>query len=772
MFFFVAPRDASTGEDSLLLDTLFVSRDGLLETDPLDTDDPNLAIRSRGLFDDLIPGGGAISKAVPIFNTGSTNTLNITGATLDGTDKALYTVVDFPASLAPGEQGVVNITFDPAGKTGGVLATLELASNDQTSPSIVVDLSTIVPSTNQLVGHYRMDDTEGDVLLDAALLKYGNYIKVGSGDFQLGQDALADGTAGTFARASDSEGGYAQVRPGGGSLSSFSVSMWINKTDTNNSSLFAKGEQGAAPAFSALYDGTNLLWFVDEQDPLPIGTMTGREKHHVVFSYQDDNGIAEGADHLAVYVDGEEIYTEDNPAELPESDTFPFLLGSYYGTLSVSGSMDDVQIYAKPLTLDDAKSLFDTPGSVLGENLTLDTDGDGVPDVTEVADSTDPEDAASDNDGLNDGDEKTAGTKADNPDTDGDGYSDGREVALGFDPLSAASPGADAPDPAPIAYWPLDEITDGMSPDAGGLFHLTAVNLTSDNVVAGQSGSAISFDNADSTMLEYIAQPGEDLPISVHPAQTVSFWVKGQGTGQSDFRIFSEGSTTDNNLLFNIGTQYTGETDALDIYIRPTGAHQYSEGLPLDDTWRHIAWTEEGDTGILYIDGGADTFAAWNVGSFEPGDLDTKSIGGIRHVEPTHWFTGLIDDVSLWNRALTATELASLTDGTGPLDLRAGNGGGGEGDSDGDGDGDADPNDASDYFHIAELLNAENGIELSWPAIPGKTYEVEFSTDLINWETIGTAIMTVDDQTTSATYTDADVDRTSQVGAYYRAVTE
>lgn len=779
VFFFVAPRDASTGEDSLLLDTLFVSRDGLLETDPLDTDDPNLAIRSRGLFDDLIPGGGAVSKAVPIFNIGSTKTLNITGATLGGADKDLYTVVDFPSTLAPGEQGVVNITFDPAGKTGGVLATLELASNDQTSPSIIVDLSTIVPSTNQLVGHYRMDDTEGDELLDAALLKHGSYIKVGSGNFQLGQDALADGTAVTFTRASDAEGGYAQVRPGGGTLSSFSVSMWVNKTDANNSSLFARGEQGVSPAFAALYDGTNLLWFVDEQDPLPVGTMSGGETHHVVFSYQDDNGTTEGADLLAVYVDGEEVYTEENPAELPESDAFPVLLGSYYGTLSLSGTMDDVQIYAKALTLDDAKSLFDTPGSVLGENLKLDTDGDGVPDVTEIADGTDPENADSDSDSLNDGDEKTAGTMPNNPDSDGDGYSDGREVALGYDPVSAASPGADAPDPALVAYWPLDEITDGMSPDAGGLFHLTAVNLTGDDVVAGKSGSAVSFDGSNETMLEFLAEPGQDLPISVHPAQTVSFWVKGLGTGQNDFRIFSEGSTTDNGPLFNIGTQNTGETDALDMYIRPPGAHQYSEGLPLDDTWRHIAWTEEGDTGILYIDGVADTFAGWNVGSFQPGDLDTTSIGGIRRENPSHWFTGLIDDVSLWSRALTATEIASLAGGTGPLDLRAGNGGGGEGDSDGDGVSDADeaiagtdPNDASDYFHIAELLNDENGIELSWPAVPGKTYEVQYSTDLVNWDTIGTAIMTVDDQSTSATYTDADVDRTSRVGAYYRAMTQ
>ncbi|MCX8109333.1 MAG: LamG domain-containing protein, partial [Verrucomicrobiae bacterium] len=43
---------------------------------------------------------------------------------------------------------------------------------------------------------------------------------------------------------------------------------------------------------------------------------------------------------------------------------------------------------------------------------------------------------------------------------------------------------------------------------------------------------------------------------------------------------------------------------------------------------------------------------AWN--------LNTTSIGGILRANPTHWLTGLIDDVALWNRALTQEEIAYL----------------------------------------------------------------------------------------------------------------
>lgn len=79
-----------------------------------------------------------------------------------------------------------------------------------------------------------------------------------------------------------------------------------------------------------------------------------------------------------------------------------------------------------------------------------DTDFDGTPDGTEVANGTDPLSAPaaqgggggsadSDGDRLADADEAVYGTDAGNPDSDGDGYYDGDEVNLGTDPLDGSS---------------------------------------------------------------------------------------------------------------------------------------------------------------------------------------------------------------------------------------------------------------------------------------------------------------------------------------------
>src|SRR5215471_5382226 len=65
-----------------------------------------------------------------------------------------------------------------------------------------------------------------------------------------------------------------------------------------------------------------------------------------------------------------------------------------------------------------------------------DTDGDGVSDGDEVHKyHTDPLNPDTDGDGLSDGDEIRLGTNPLNPDTDGDGIPDGIEVKLGLNPL-------------------------------------------------------------------------------------------------------------------------------------------------------------------------------------------------------------------------------------------------------------------------------------------------------------------------------------------------
>ncbi|MBI2948118.1 MAG: LamG domain-containing protein [Verrucomicrobia bacterium] len=220
-----------------------------------------------------------------------------------------------------------------------------------------------------------------------------------------------------------------------------------------------------------------------------------------------------------------------------------------------------------------------------------------------------------------------------------------------------------------VSYWPLDEVVGVKTPDLVSGYDLELANLTAADLVTGKVGKAFKFDNTRQTLLKRINNAGEQLPINQHPAVTISMWANVTGTGQTDLRLFSEGSTSNNDPLFNLGTDSGGGTGKLDVFFRQSGwatvNHIKSEGEPLDGAWHHLAFVQQADgTRALYIDGLKDALEipAKEAGAWR---INTTTVGGILRANPTHWVTGLIDDVALWSRALSADEVkAVVTTGT------------------------------------------------------------------------------------------------------------
>ena len=216
-----------------------------------------------------------------------------------------------------------------------------------------------------------------------------------------------------------------------------------------------------------------------------------------------------------------------------------------------------------------------------------------------------------------------------------------------------------------VAYWPLDAIVGSKTVDLVSGYDMTLSKMGQANLVAGRWGSAFLFDNTAQTMLQRINKPGEDLPIYSKSNFTVSLWVN--GGVQSDHRVFSEGSTVNTSPLFNIGTHNGGTDGTVDSYIRTdSGAylinHAHSTGTAFDGTWHHIAYVHRDLGGgnmvaNFYIDGSKDPVL---LGPIRPLTLDTTTIGGILRGSPSAWFTGMIDEVAVWDRALSPQEITAL----------------------------------------------------------------------------------------------------------------
>ena len=74
-----------------------------------------------------------------------------------------------------------------------------------------------------------------------------------------------------------------------------------------------------------------------------------------------------------------------------------------------------------------------------------------------------------------------------------------------------------------------------------------------------------------------------------------------------------------------------------------------------DASWHHLAYSWDGSTHRLYLDGGAIGTSTINMKS---GEIQTARLGAWQ--VPDEMFTGDMDEVRVYDRALSATEIAAL----------------------------------------------------------------------------------------------------------------
>jgi hypothetical protein len=243
-------------------------------------------------------------------------------------------------------------------------------------------------------------------------------------------------------------------------------------------------------------------------------------------------------------------------------------------------------------------------------------------------------------------------------DFNGDGVVDAQDVSIMLDHWHTDEPRYDiAPPPAGdgvvdvqdlivlsehlfedyriVAHWALDEVEGIIAHDSVGYNDATIVGLPAWQPDGGVVDGALELDGTTFLMADYVLSPSKG-PFSVFA------WIKGGAPGQ----VIISQQSGDNWLMADspsghLRTELQRSWRILEPLV--------SETVITDGNWHRVGVTWDGTNRVLYVD--SVEVAADTQTSLAP-STEGLNIGCGEDLAAHTFFTGLIDDVRIYNRAV------------------------------------------------------------------------------------------------------------------------
>lgn len=416
------------------------------------------------------------------------------------------------------------------------------------------------------------------------------------------------------------------------------LSVWIKPTlgETTNGYLISKPWNGAGRYNYVLnYRSDQKIEITltgNKTQYIASTTIASRGSwHHIAATFNDQNEVK-------IYIDGEEsqdsnhtIYNwiptggGDTNIDLAIGTLYPYGEGWVGNTgFSFNGTIDDVIIYNRTLSEDQIKELYRNNTQIIVNEETLRTEDWYC--------------------------------KAYPADQDGSGASkDSGLITIENVEPTQDTPimGAHAPtrtnlDENILGYWKLE----GNFVDETGNYN--GVASSDPEVEYGRIGKGYLLDNND-----YIVVPNADEINNITDNQiTVSGWVKldayttyGSVAGNSRDCCGSYGG-------WNLWADRSGNLPYFQIWNNTYAGAGATSALPLNE-WHMITGTYDGSTIKIYIDGQLNNTQAWTTGMGKNVDFNLN-LGNLGVPVATNSLEGSLDEVIIWNKALSADEIEFL----------------------------------------------------------------------------------------------------------------
>ena len=204
--------------------------------------------------------------------------------------------------------------------------------------------------------------------------------------------------------------------------------------------------------------------------------------------------------------------------------------------------------------------------------------------------------------------------------------------------------------PVPVSHWRFeDDAVDWVGSSHGT--EKGGVAFEANEEGEGVESYSLSLDGTD----DYIdlASHVSDFPLG-DSTRSITGWFKAD-TGNQRQTFFTYGPNVE-------GKRFSIAADRTQVLVAVSGHAWGVNGLELKDGWHHIAVTYAGgdsDDILIYLDGELQS-ASTLAGSSKRLDTQTGPAAIGRSVSGTKHYTGLIDDVRLYDVALSAEHVLAL----------------------------------------------------------------------------------------------------------------
>ncbi|MFC1658220.1 LamG domain-containing protein [Candidatus Omnitrophota bacterium] len=206
--------------------------------------------------------------------------------------------------------------------------------------------------------------------------------------------------------------------------------------------------------------------------------------------------------------------------------------------------------------------------------------------------------------------------------------------------------GAGSKGTGPVAYWNFDEPGGTTAYDRSGngnngsLEPVTGGSNTTESQMwtpQGKFGGALEFDGTD----DYV---DAGTSATLRPANfTYAAWIK---RGTED--------TSEDHVISNSMNRQFYVLDRTIQFQPGLGANIEGTTILQQGVWYHVAFTYNGTNAIIYVNGKAEDNDVISVGA----GSGTFFIGKCWDTHYVHNFNGLIDEVKVYNRALSPDEIS------------------------------------------------------------------------------------------------------------------